>query len=163
MLEDRQRVMSDALAVAEEKANAQPEPVTVTKEVVPDDYFILKTDRDLYKAETERLYSEACSYKEQASEAANELKRAKDRIRNLEEQKAQAEDLRLKQMDEADKFISGAYAFIKKSSAYVWAVDHMGDLPEDKRRDFRNAILALNGFCRQMMDKVGGNKDGEES
>jgi hypothetical protein len=161
LLEDRQQELSDALTAAEAKANARPDPVT--KEVIPDDYYTLKTDRDIFKAQTEKLYSEICSYKEQADMASKELKHARDRIRNLEEQKAMAEDIRLKQMDEADKFINSSYAFVKKASAYVWAVDHMGELPEDKRRDFRNAILALNGFCRQMMDKVGGNKDGKES
>lgn len=125
--------------------NQKPEVRIVEKkiEVVPADYEQLKSS--LKSAEKER------------QQYADEILEAKKRIRELE---TPSNDEKI--VDEAkyqmDNFSIATYNYIRRYGGFVWAFDKWGDIPDGTKKNFTDAINALDGFVQQMKINLKGVK-----
>ena len=122
--------------------------VEVVKEVVPDDYEKLKSNVKMYR-------TQAKSAEESRLNTVEELKKAKARIKDLEERKDIAE-LQRKLEEEAGYFAIRTYDYIQKNGGYVWITERMEQLPEKQRKEFINTVYAIDAFAKQMIQNIGG-------
>lgn len=130
----------------------QPEIRTVEKEVevIPDDYEKLQQDNATLRSDYKRIEKERQQY-------ADEMLAAQKRIRELETP-SNNEKIVDEAKDQMDNFSIATYNYIRKYGGFVWAFDKWGDIPEETRKNFTNAITALNGFVQQMEINMKGVK-----
>ena len=128
------------------KELSEQEPQTV--EVVPDDYEKAKKDAETYKIR-------ARSAEQARLDVSEELRKAKQRIRDLEERKDIAE-LQKKLEEEAGYFTIRTYDYIQKNGGFVWITERLEQLPEKQRKEFIATVYAIDAFAKQMIENVGG-------
>lgn len=58
--------------------------------------------------------------------------------------------------EDAESFIITTYNFIKKNGGFVWVAERVEELPENKLKEFKNAVYAIDAFARQMVNNIGG-------
>lgn len=128
------------------KELSEQEPQTV--EVVPDDYEKAKKDAETYKIR-------ARSAEQARLDVSEELRKAKQRIRDLEERKDIAE-LQKKLEEEAGYFTIRTYDYIQKNGGFVWITERLEQLPEKQRKEFIATVYAIDAFAKQMIENIGG-------
>ena len=124
------------------------EPKVKTVEVVPDDYEKAKKDAETYKIR-------ARSAEQARLDVSEELRKAKQRIRDLEERKDIAE-LQKKLEEEAGYFTIRTYDYIQKNGGFVWITERLEQLPEKQRKEFIATVYAIDAFAKQMIENIGG-------
>lgn len=129
---------------AMEEARQKPE----IKEVVPDDYEDIKRQRASYEQENKKLL-------QTRKKDAEEIKQLKARLAELESRKDIAE-LQKKLEEEAGYFAIRTYDYIQKNGGYVWVTERMEKLSGESRKQFVNAIYAIDAFAKQMIENIGG-------
>lgn len=138
----------------ENKALRDQEPQVIEKEVevVPDDYEQVKKDLERAKADNSRIERERQAY-------LDSLNEAKDRLAEYEnpssEKKAQ-----MHLEEDAESFIIGTYNYIKRNGGFVWVTEKMDNLPEEKANEFKQAVMAIDAFAKQMIENIGGYQIG---
>lgn len=116
--------------------------------VVPDDYEVIKKRASSYEKENKMLMNSR-------SRDAEEIKRLKTRLEELEARNDIAE-LQKKLETEAGYFAIRTYDFIQKNGGYVWITERLKDLKGDSRKQFINAVYAIDAFAKQMVENIGG-------
>lgn len=116
--------------------------------VVPDDYEVIKKRASSYEKENRMLMNSR-------SRDAEEIKRLKTRLEELEARNDIAE-LQKKLETEAGYFAIRTYDFIQKNGGYVWITERLKDLKGDSRKQFINAVYAIDAFAKQMVENIGG-------
>ena len=132
--------------------NQEPEVIEKEVEVVPDDYEQVKKDLERAKADNSRIEKERQAY-------LDSLNKAKDRLAEYEnpssEKKAQ-----MHLEEDAESFIIGTYNYIKRNGGFVWVTEKMDNLPEEKANEFKQAVMAIDAFAKQMIENIGGYQIG---
>ena len=136
----------------EKLRNQKPEVIEKEVEVVPDDYEQVKKDLERAKADNSRIEKERQAY-------LDSLNKAKDRLAEYEnpssEKKAQ-----MHLEEDAESFIIGTYNYIKRNGGFVWVTEKMDNLPEEKANEFKQAVMAIDAFAKQMIENIGGYQIG---
>lgn len=126
--------------------NAEPKVKTV--EVAPDDYDDIKRQKASYEQENKRLLQ---SHRKDTEE----IKELKKKLSELENRKDIAE-LQKKLEEEAGYFAIRTYDYIQKNGGYIWVTERMDRLQGESRKQFVNAIYAIDAFAKQMIENIGG-------
>lgn len=113
------------------------EPVTV----YPEDYVLAK--------------EQAKSAEEARRQTASELREANQRIRDLEKRKG-INEIQRKLEEEASYFAVRTYDYIAKNGGFVWITEKIEQLPDERRKEFTNAIFAIDAFAKRMIENIGG-------
>lgn len=124
------------------------EPVVKTIEIVPDDYDDIKMQRESYEQENRRLLKSR-------RDDAEEIKRLKKKLADLESRRDIVE-IQKKLEEEAGYFAIRTYDYIQKNGGYVWITDRMENLQGDSKKQFINAVYAIDAFAKQMVENIGG-------
>lgn len=147
-LAKKDRELAEKDKKIKELENRKPEVKTVVKEVVPDDYEDLKEQLDKVKR------SEQSAIKER-QEIQNKYLEQQKVIRNLKNPTAEeSEEIQLER--DSGHFVVRTYDFIKDNGGLVWITCKMDKLPKERRREFKNAVYALDAFAKQMIENMGG-------
>lgn len=136
------------IADLEKKKNPEPEIREVEVEVVPDDYEDLKNRNASFTKENKMLLDG--KRKQDA-----EIKQLRERLADLETRQGVTE-LQKKLEEEAGHFAIRTYDYIQKNGGYVWVTERMKDLQGDSRKQFINAVYAIDAFAKQMIENIGG-------
>ena len=136
------------IADLEKKKNPEPEVREVEVEVVPDDYEDLKNRNASFTKENKMLLDG--KRKQDA-----EIKQLRERLADLETRQGVTE-LQKKLEEEAGHFAIRTYDYIQKNGGYVWVTERMKDLQGDSRKQFINAVYAIDAFAKQMIENIGG-------
>lgn len=126
----------------------KPEPKIVEREVIPDDYEDLKNRNVSFTKENKMLLDG--KRKQDA-----EIKQLRERLADLETRQGITE-LQKKLEEEAGHFAIRTYDYIQKNGGYVWVTERMKDLQGDSRKQFINAVYAIDAFAKQMIENIGG-------
>ncbi len=130
------------------KALENAEPKVETVEVAPDDYDDIKRQKASYEQENKRLLQ---SHRKDTEE----IKELKKKLSELESRKDIAE-LQKKLEEEAGYFAIRTYDYIQKNGGYIWVTERMDRLQGESRKQFVNAIYAIDAFAKQMIENIGG-------
>ena len=135
---DAQRIVLEQ-RLAERPAVAKVEVKEV--EVVPADYEIVKADLARTKKERQKYL-----------DAMNE---ANDRLKEYEDPKSDKKE-RIHLEEDAESFIMNTYTYIKRNGGFVWITEKMDKLSDQKSKEFKQAIMAIDAFAKQMVENIGG-------
>ena len=126
----------------EELQNA--EPITVP----PDDYEELKQREKGHLKDYRNL--------EKVKDGLlDENKELKARLKELEERK-DIKDHQKKLEEEAGYFVMHTLEYIRRSGGYIWITGYIDKLPESQRKEFADAVYAIDAFGKQMVENIGG-------
>lgn len=112
------------------------EPEVVVKEVVPDDY-------EGWKSGYQKMVKERQKAVDEMLEAKRELRE----IRNASPEQEVVDNAK----EQMDLFSIATYGYLKKYGGFTWAFNKWGDVPEETKKNFTDAINALAGFSQQML------------
>lgn len=128
------------------------EPKVIEKkvevEVIPDDYEELKQREKGHLKDYRNL--------EKVKDGLlDENKELKARLKELEERK-DIKDHQRKLEEEAGYFVMHTLEYIRRSGGYVWITGYIDKLPESQRKEFADAVYAIDAFGKQMVENIGG-------
>lgn len=132
----------------EELQNAEPQVIERTIEVVPDDYEELRQREKGHLKDYRNL--------EKVKDGLlDENKELKARLKELEERK-DIKDHQKKLEEEAGYFVMHTLEYIRRSGGYIWITGYIDKLPEGQRKEFADAVYAIDAFGKQMVENIGG-------
>ena len=117
-------------------------------EVPPADYEDLKKKNASYEKENKMLLAA----KHGASE---EIKKLKTQIADLESRQ-DIEEVQKKLEADAGYFAIRTLDYIQQNGGYVWITERFEDLHGESRKQFIDAIYAIDAFAKQMVQNIGG-------
>lgn len=151
-LESENNELNDKITELDSKLeNQKPEKIRV----IPDDYESLKqANKDLKKA-NEASKKDYRILENDRKKDLEKIKELKQRVQDLESRNDLSE-LQKKLEEEAGYFAIRTYDYIQKNAGYVWISEKINDLPDKLRKEFINAIYAIDAFSKQMVENIGG-------
>ena len=137
-----QRVIKDALESGD----------VVTKTQVMREIRALKEEmrkkEESAKSVERNMLDEYDQLQKKYMEQGNQYRSLKESLSRTPEESKLEED--------AESFIITTYNFIKKNGGFVWVAERVEELPENKLKEFKNAVYAIDAFARQMVNNIGG-------
>lgn len=137
-----QRVIKDALESGD----------VVTKTQVMREIRALKEEmrkkEESAKSVERNMLDEYDQLQKKYMEQGNQYRSLKESLNRTPEESKLEED--------AESFIITTYNFIKKNGGFVWVAERVEELPENKLKEFKNAVYAIDAFARQMVNNIGG-------
>lgn len=119
-----------------------------SKPKYPDDYEDLKKSNETMKADYQRVVKERQEYLDAMNEAQDKL---------AEYENTESEKRAQMQLDEdAEAFIMNTYNYIKRNGGFVWVTEKMDNLNDQKSYEFKQAVMAIDAFAKQMVQNIGG-------
>lgn len=145
--EELEKKMQKQKEALEKASQSQKEVVKEVKvEVPPKDYESVKAkakEVDIYRR-TQEKYSKLLEEKDK------EIEEAKKQLEEYKK-KTNVVDYPEKLKDSCVNFCGQIDSFIERFGGYVWITEHINDLPEFERKEFKKSIDNIKAWAEQMI------------